>query len=191
MKIIICGIDKTGKDTLIKNLQNKLGYYPVIHHNKPQQLTCYSGDRTLELYQLTCFSNMFRILKSPNINIMMNRAHLGEFVYAQRYRNYSGDYVFELEKKHEINNYGDVFLILLTCSDTSIMVDDGESHDFSKKDEEQLDFIAAYDKSIIMHKLMLNVYDQKTQTYKSQEQIMDHVLSFLKITLAKTDFRVL
>ena len=191
MKIIICGIDKTGKDTLINNLQNALGYYPVIHHSKPQELKCYAGNRSLELYQKECFNNMFRILKAPNINIILNRTHLGECVYAERYRDYSGNYVFELEKSNEIQNYYDIFLILLTCSDTSIMVDDGESHDFSKKDEEQLDFIAAYDKSIIMHKLMLNVYDQKTQTYKTQEQIMDHVLSFLKITLAKTDFRVL
>lgn len=191
MKIIICGIDKTGKDTLIKNLQNKIGYYPVIHHTKPQSLKCYQSSRSLEQYQRECFSNMFRLLKAPSVNIMMNRAHLGEFVYAHRYRDYDGDYVFEYEENFNIQNYNDVFLILLTCSDTSIMVDDGESHDFSMKNAEQEDFISAYNKSIIMHKMMLNIYDPKTCYYKSEEAILEHVLSFLKISHAITDFRVL
>lgn len=191
MKIIIEGIDFTGKDTLIRNLQNKLGYYPVIHHSKPQQLKCYEGNKPLELYQKECFSNMFRILKSPNINIMMNRAHLGEFVYAHRYRDYDGDYVLKYEENFNIQNYDDVFLILLTCSNTSIMVDDGESHDFSMKNHEQEDFINAYNKSIIMHKMMLNIYDQKTNYYKSESEILQHVLSFLKIQHAITDFRVI
>ena len=121
----------------------------------------------------------------------MNRAHLGEFVYAHRYRDYDGDYVLKYEENFNIQNYDDVFLILLTCSNTSIMVDDGESHDFSMKNHEQEDFINAYNKSIIMHKMMLNIYDQKTNYYKSESEILQHVLSFLKIQHAITDFRVI
>ena len=39
-KILIEGIDFTGKDLLIDNLQNVLGCYPVIHHTKPLVLGC-------------------------------------------------------------------------------------------------------------------------------------------------------
>ena len=34
-----------------------------------------------------------------DINLIFNRSHLGETVYSPLYRGYSGDYVFDIEKK--------------------------------------------------------------------------------------------
>ena len=43
---------------------------------------------------------MFRLLSgAPNANIICNRAHLGECVYAPIYRGYWGEYVFDIENK--------------------------------------------------------------------------------------------
>lgn len=188
MRIVVEGLDRVGKSLLITNIIKSIGYHHVLHYGKPIQSPIYNN--SLEEYQTQSFIQGFELLIN-NTDIIFDRFILGEYVYSPRYRDYNGDYVFEYEKKYKINNYDDIFLILLTCSDTSIMVDDDDSHDFSKKDEEQLDFIKAYEKSIITHKLMLNVYDKTTHTYKSESVILDHVLSFLKIRLAHTDFRVL
>lgn len=188
MRIIIEGLDRVGKSLLITNIIKSIGYHHVVHYGKPIQSSIYNN--SLEEYQKQSFIKGFELLIN-NTDIIFDRFILGECVYAHRYRDYDGDYVFEYEENFNIQNYNDVFLILLTCSDTSIMVDDGESHDFSMKNAEQEDFISAYNKSIIMHKMMLNIYDPKTCYYKSEEAILDHVLSFLKISHAITDFRVL
>lgn len=63
-------------------------------------------------------------------------------------------------------------LILLTTSDWSFIKDDGESFDFSKKEEEQNDFIAAFNKSILPKKII----DVSTNgTYKKIDDILTEI----------------
>lgn len=181
--IIIEGIDRLGKDTLIQGLKNQLGYFQVIHYQKPEILDCYVKEaaRNMDLpdgmitanvnayaqkhYQLNSFRNMMKLLGS-DAKLILNRAHLGEFVYAPRYRNYSGDYVFELEKSFFAGGFKETFLdttllVLLHTSSFDFIKDDGQSFDFDRKDEEQMDFIRAFEKSDIKHKLLLDVHDGK------------------------------
>ncbi len=35
-------------------------------------------------------------------HIISDRAHLGEYVYAEKYRGYDGAYIFDLEKEYSI-----------------------------------------------------------------------------------------
>jgi hypothetical protein len=174
--IIIEGIDRLGKDTLIKEIMNRLGYFQVIHYQKPEILDFILSDvrRLMDLpdeivndtvismaykrYQQQSFLNMMKLLSS-DASLILNRAHLGEFVYSPRYRNYSGDYVFDLEKQSECLDT--TLLIVLHTSSFDFIEDDGLSFDFNKKDDEQMDFIRAFEKSNIKHKLLLDVNDGK------------------------------
>lgn len=173
--IIIEGVDRLGKDTLIKNLLNQLGYFQVVHYQKPELLHKYQADMlermpnappethkqgALRAYQQESFKNMFSMLASPG-RFILNRAHLGEMVYAPRYRKYDGSYVLDLEENDSL--VGDALdttlLILLHTSSFAFIRDDGESFDFDAKEAEQLDFTRAFERSLFRHKLMVDVHD--------------------------------
>ena len=49
------------------------------------------------------YDDMFKLMinsKDKDINLIFNRSHLGETVYSPLYRGYSGDYIFDIEKKY-------------------------------------------------------------------------------------------
>ncbi len=161
---IIEGIDRLGKDTLITNIQKALGHHFVLHYSKPQKLPAYSND--LEKYQRESFHHGFALLNSiqyhaiPNTAptpLIFNRFHLGEAVYADLYRGYNGKYVFDFEDLWAANRLTSAKLILLTTSDFSFIQDDGESFDFSKKEQEQEIFKDAFARSSFQNKSIIDV----------------------------------
>lgn len=161
---IIEGIDRLGKDTLIANIQKALGHHFVLHYSKPQKLPAYGND--LEKYQRESFHHGFALLDSlqyhagPNntqMPLIFNRFHLGEAVYADLYRGYNGKYVFDLEDRWRADRMTRTKLILLTTSDFSFIQDDGESFDFSKKEQEQEIFKDAFEKSSFPNKSIIDV----------------------------------
>lgn len=165
---IIEGVDRLGKDTLIANIQQALGHHFVIHYDKPKKLPCYGND--LQLYQQESFDHGFRLLHaietdqfvSWHMPTIFNRFHLGEVVYSNLYRGYSGDYVFTLEKQHRAERMERTKLILLTTSDFSFIQDDGESFDFSKKEQEQEIFKDAFARSSFPNKTIVDVSSNGT-----------------------------
>lgn len=169
MKIIIEGVDRLGKSSLIEGLLNKLGYHIVLHYQKPLKLECYNND--LKKYQYESFKHGFNLLKS-NECVIMDRFHLGEVVYSPRYRSYDGSYVYSMEDLSTKIN-----LILLTTSDFSFISDDGESFDFSRKEEEQDSFIEAFYKSNIINKFIIKVNDGNK--FRSKDEVLSDVLSKL------------
>jgi thymidylate kinase len=173
--IIIEGVDRLGKSSLVQGIQDEFGFFQTMHFQRPSILETYLKEARIELnrapgvlddemksyalrkYQNDSFANMFRLLNSSG-RLILDRAHLGESVYAKRYRSYSGDYVFSMEAVAENASAIDTtLLVLLHTSDFSFIKDDGESFDFSKKEEEQNDFIRAFEKSKIKHKVMVDV----------------------------------
>lgn len=176
--IIVEGVDRLGKTSLIAGLQQHLGGFQVLHYEKPILLDKHINDaksrlnrnevdadvkrEALKSYQINSFSTMFHALSSGG-RFIMDRAHLGEAVYGPRYRQYDGSYVYDLERSF-INDRGSKFhettlLVFLHTSDFSFIQDDGDSFDFSKKDEEQNDFMRAFDRSEIIHKVAIDVSD--------------------------------
>jgi len=169
--VILEGIDRLGKNTVGEGLLERLGFMQVVHYQKPVllkkyiDLAAYSAVNVtksdddlkrdaLKAYQFASFESMFNMLKS-DAKMLLNRAHLGELVYSPRYRGYDGSYVFEQEER--LCPLDEVLLVLLHTSDFSFISDDGESFDFEKKEDEQLDFVRAFERSKITHKLMLDV----------------------------------
>lgn len=178
MQIAVEGLDRLGKDTLINNLLSTIGYHSVIHYSKPIFPNSYSKDKTTALkeYQVDSFSNGFDLCMS-GANIIFNRFHIGEVVYAHRYRGYSGQYVYDIE-----NQYPTVCqhlnLILLYTDNFNFVQDDGQSFDFSKRAEEMADFEEAFDASNIKNKIKINVHNG-TGGYKSKDTVLQEVLTFI------------
>jgi len=177
--IVIEGVDRLGKDSLIDGIQQKLGYFLTLHYQKPLKLDVYAGfTDPLRHYQEMSFHTMFNILNG-NDRVILNRAHLGEVVYAPRYRGYDGSYVFHLEElfaKTTSHYREQSLLVLLTTSNFGFIQDDGMSFDFSKKEEEQADFIAAFDKSMFTNKILIDVA-AKDGGYRPKEDILQEVLN--------------
>lgn len=173
MNIIIEGLDRLGKSTLAANLEHRLGCFTHIHFGKPPVLSCYLQEvgatsfnfstsealKAKALYQRESFKLMFKLLSGPG-RFILDRAHLGEAVYAKRYRSYDGDYVFNYETIEHGNALANTLLVLLVNYDPKLeerLVDDGQSFDWSKRKEEQDDFISAFNRSRFVNKLLLPV----------------------------------
>lgn len=175
-QFMIEGLDFLGKSSLISDIQNTLGYHQVIHFEKPKKLDAYAGD--LYQYQRASFENLLHALRAPFFNVICDRAHLGEAVYADLYRGYSGDYVFNLEHFFRLQDLRGLRLILLT-EDFSIsnhFKDDGQSFDPSKRIEEQQRFISAFEKSIIRDKQIICVTDPKTGGFRDRKDVLQEAL---------------
>lgn len=178
-KFLIDGVDRLGKSTLTQGLLDALGYHLCIHYDKPKVLSAYENTKDPRgVYQFECNKGMFNLLYSE-VPIIFDRTHLGEMVYAPLYRKYSGDYVLAMEADLAHNKtytyQDDVLLILLTTSNFDIVTDDGQSFDFSKKEDEQAMFKEAFGKSRLT-KIMVDVHDGKSG-YKSKQQILAEVLN--------------
>jgi thymidylate kinase len=176
-KFLIEGIDRLGKSTLISNIQHKLGYHQVLHFSKPLKLECY-GD-SLRAYQEMSFRNMFTMLSSPFSRIICDRAHLGEDVYSPFYRQYPGDYVFELEHAFHVQENKNVRLILLTedFETSKHFLDDGDSlGPITARAAEQARFVSAFEKSIIADKRAICVTDQGLGGFRTPRDILAEAL---------------
>lgn len=176
--IIIEGVDRLGKDTLINSLLNKLGYFQVVHYQKPAKLDFYSND--LRAYQEASFNQMFNMLSIGGM--LLNRAHLGEVVYSPRYRGYDGSYALELEGEYPAALENSL-LVLLTASSWDPITDDGLSFNFDKKSEEQQDFISAFNRSMIRDKLIIDV--TTNNQFKPRDEILREVLDAYYILLCR------
>jgi thymidylate kinase len=192
---IVEGLDRLGKGTLIQGIQNQFGFYQVIHFSKPQVLDKYRvesstatgvayGDFRADVlyrYQRDSFKNMFRMMMSnvPSVKIIFDRAHLGEAVYSNMYRGYDGNYVFDIEREYAADMAFNVRLILLTeAFETSKhFVEDGESFDPTKREEEQMLFLNAFAKSIIPDKRIICVTDKSTGQFRNKQEILQEAIS--------------
>lgn len=177
--IIIEGLDFLGKSALVNSIRNHSGYYEVIHFCKPQVLDAYQhADKpAVQLYQEESFRNSMLLAKA-GARIIFDRWHLGECVYAPMYRGYPGDYVFDFERRHHLDN-GNIRLILLTedFSRSKHFVDDGLSlGGQADRAKEQTLFVDAFNRSIIRDKRIICVTDEDG-SFRPKEDILAEALA--------------
>jgi hypothetical protein len=88
--------------------------------------------------------------------------------------------VFDLERKfthdHGSKFANNTLLVLLQSSNFDFIQDDGLSYDFSQKEAEQNDFIRAFERSEIVHKILIDVYDGKSG-FVPKQLILDTVIT--------------
>lgn len=180
--IILCeGPDRCSKDTQIKLIQ-------PLFTDKPLHVLHYSNYKGFESpeeskeYSYNIYKSMFELLYSTYTknHFILNRSHIGEYVYAQMYREYSGDYIYNLElyqKRTHPDFWNTIKLItFIDEAENLIKRDDGLSHtiDPIKKQEEINRFVIATEKSNIIHKKIINIDG------KNIEQVFSEVKGFLK-----------
>jgi thymidylate kinase len=166
--IIIEGTDNVGKDTqqdlIIENMSDnvfhKLHYSALPFKDDKDKHSSYSKKLYETMFRLMMKSKLAHKPGDLDINLIFNRSHLGETVYSPLYRGYSGDYVFDIEKKFTKALREDLYLITLVNDPHTILKrDDGKS--FYGNEEEikaEVDgFTRAHRKSTIKNKLLVNV----------------------------------
>jgi len=166
--IIIEGTDNVGKDTqqdlIIENMSDyvfhKLHYSSLPFKNDKDKHATYSKKLYETMFQLMMKSKLASKKGDLDIKLIFNRSHLGETVYSPLYRGYSGDYVFDIEKKYTKALREDLYLITLVNDPHTILKrDDGKS--FYGNEEEvkaEVDgFTRAHRKSTIKNKLLINI----------------------------------
>jgi len=183
--IIIEGTDNVGKDTqqdlIIKKMDNN-----VFHKLHYSSLPFKDDKEKHGTYSKKLYDDMFKLMMKTkigntkndkeSINLIFNRSHLGETVYSPLYRGYSGDYVFEIEKKYTKALREDLYLITLTNDPHTILKrDDGKS--FYGNEEEvkaEVDgFRRAHRLSTIKNKLHVDVGTM------SAEEVSNIIIEFL------------
>tara|TARA_B100001094_G_C18096985_1_gene753526 strand:- start:393 stop:1004 length:612 start_codon:yes stop_codon:yes gene_type:complete len=166
--IIIEGTDNVGKDTqqnlIIERMDNhvfhKLHYSSLPFRDDKNLHATYSKKMYDGMFKLMMKSKLAEQKDDEPINLIFNRSHLGETVYSPLYRGYSGDYVFDIEKKYTKALREDLYLITLTNTPHNILKrDDGKS--FYGNEEEvkaEVDgFKRAHKLSTIKNKLHVDV----------------------------------
>lgn len=148
MNYVVMGIDRIGKDTFI---ENNFPTHKKIHLTKPPK------DVDPLTFSKSEYCDYF-INLARNDNLVYNRGHIDEFVYAPIYRKYSTHWLTIMEKEFAQAVANTVFILLYT-DNFDMMVDDGLSHDFNRKEEEQALFHKYFDESKMINKVKIKVND--------------------------------
>lgn len=156
--------DNVGKTTLIngiKNYFNDYTFHTIHYSNVKQESTEKVIEYSKKMYR-EMFNYMLNSIKFNKSGIICDRSHIGEMVYGPIYRNYSGEYVIDIEK--EFSNiksiWDNIFLITLYDEPENLIArDDGLSFstNLEKKQNEINNFLKAHDKSTIKNKLTINI----------------------------------
>ena len=169
MIIIVEGMDRAGKDTLINNLRSviKTPRITVLHEGKPPKGV--DQQEWSENHYLHFMAALVDHADSGS-TVICNRSHLGETVYGPMFRGINADHIWELEKQfvNDINGdycFSDVFLIVLVDDPKNLAARaDGNSNE---ETIEQIvlvktKFEEAFDKSAIPSKRLINIAGMTT-----------------------------
>lgn len=165
MNFVVTGIDRIGKNTFIERVLNG---YKQIHLNKPPK------DKDPLTWSKSQYLDYFMTLAYQD-HVVFNRGHWDELIYAPRYRDYNPNYVRIMEDEYRDELKNTIFILLYT-TDFSIMQDDGLSHDFNRRQEEQEDFIKKFQESKL-NKMMIQV--NEGDHYASHETINQRFIEAL------------
>ena len=153
--------DRAGKNTQISLIIKRQPHltFQTLHYST---LPFKSAD-FYKSYSAKMYDDMFKMmlgLKDSEISLIFNRSHLGETVYSPLYRDYSGDYIFDIEKGY-VNDLKDKLYLITLIGDPNIIQrrDDGLSHSSKLEDiQREVDlFTAAHRKSYIKNKILINI----------------------------------
>ena len=186
--IIIEGIDRVGKDTLIKGLfdtitENKQN---IIYRHFKSPLGDTDEDKIF--YQKESFKREFDFYLSIKHNgylnkdnvFVWNRSHIGEYVYGKMYRNYNPDWIYDLEQLYMVDYNIEIYLILLKA-DAQFACDNDDGNSFTKElDKKQMEidlFEEAFRKSLIKNKITIKV--NEGNEFKHHKEIFRDIKKFV------------
>jgi thymidylate kinase len=182
--IIIEGTDNTGKDTLISKIIERYSIVTIIHCGKPYSKK-YSSIEQDVLFNAYCDAIINNEFSSSNI-IIMNRSHIGEYVYGTLYRNRSKkevmNMIYDINNKFNSKKDLEVYYIQMICGSAKLLKDneDGQSLSCGKADkilrESEL-FKEAYDDMNIENKKL--IYVNNGDQFRTREDIFTEAINFI------------
>lgn len=197
MVVLFDGLDNTGKTTQIQKLvsyfANKDMISTVCKYSKFDKLDKQKEEKFSKRFYKDYFEKIVnwpdKVTPDPayvaedNIhyihdnNLILDRGHISEAVYASMYRSYSGDYVWDLEKCLE-NKYNTYLIVLIDSVEKAVEREDGLSlsnGDAGKINIEISKFTEAYKKSCIPNKILIDINGF------SIEEVFAQIIKFLDI----------
>ena len=179
MVVLFDGLDNTGKTTQIQKLvsyfANKDMISTVCKYSKFDKLDKKKEEKFSKRFYKDYFEKIVnwpdKVIPDPayiaedNIhyihdnNLILDRGHISEAVYASMYRSYSGDYVWDLEKCLE-NKYNIYLIVLIDSVEKAVEREDGLSLSNGNADKINIEiskFAEAYKKSCIQNKIIIDI----------------------------------
>lgn len=184
MKLVIVeGTDNTGKDTLISKLIEKYPTVTIIHCGKPysKKYSSLEQDSLFDIYA----SNIINKKYDNTHLLIMNRSHIGEYVYGVLYRGRDEDDVFEMiehiDEKIMSRSDLDVYYIQLLCSSEELLSRNEDNKSLSNGNKEKIlkekeKFEEIYSVSKLRKKL---IYVNDGDNFKSRDTIFNEVWRFI------------
>jgi thymidylate kinase len=167
MVTVFEGPDRVGKSTQILNLKRHLEHT----RSMPSHIMHYSNLKIVEediIHASKCYyKEMFEFTQLADklyASLILDRSHIGESVYSPLYRNYDGDYVFDMEQRYNT----EYFLLFVFIADPEVLIKREDGISFStdleiKKKEIEL-FKLAFNKSHIKNKYLIDVTNKDVNT---------------------------
>ena len=179
MVVLFDGLDNTGKTTQIQKLvsyfANKDMISTVCKYSKFDKLDKKKEEKFSKRFYKDYFEKIVnwpdKVIPDPayiaedNIhyihdnNLILDRGHISEAVYASMYRSYSGDYVWDLEKCLK-NKYNIYLIVLIDSVEKAVEREDGLSLSNGNADKigiETSKFAEAYKRSCIQNKIIIDI----------------------------------
>ena len=180
---IVEGCDRTGKDTLINKLKEHFSNTIELHCGVPD-----SNSSLYDYYYDGLIHNTLDAYYNKNCNaIIHNRSMYGEYVYGPKYRHEDRYNVSLIIKNLELGQLktfiseSELYFILLTSSNTDLLVKNDDGNSISNKAEdinyELESFNDIFDRSKIKNKL--KVFVNNNDSFRSKNDIYNEVLSFI------------
>lgn len=132
MIIIVEGQDRCGKDSVIDFIKAKYFSSAVFHEVKYTKINSIYGWNGYKEYKELLYRDAMRLVMTAainNINLILNRSWISEYVYASLYRGYEPKHLFIQENDYFTDGILDnVFLIVLTDKEDNLVKrEDGNS----------------------------------------------------------------
>ena len=171
MNVIFEGPDNVGKGTTITNFRNKYNetawsniYYTGVKMEPKMQYS----------YMVNLFGKMWKIFELDNI--ISDRSHISEAVFASMYRGMKPTSIDILFKQEKYYKGPKTILIMLIDSPLNLLErEDGLSHSqtIEQKEKEINLYLDMYERSDLP-KMVVNVYD------KDPDQVIEYIDKMLK-----------
>lgn len=180
MILIIEGMDRCGKSTLVEQLRKRYFTNPktIVHHSSSPPKVEDPNQWEITHYS-SLFEHSFDLSMNQYFDIIFDRFHLGAIVYGQKYRNANPENIYAIENMF-ISPTDDIALVLLTDWTTQIIVredDNSLESTPAEFDETRAAFEEAFGRSIIPNKLHINISENGgfKNTYETVTQFLDGV----------------
>ena len=182
--IIIEGTDNTGKDTIISKILERFPTTTLIHCGKPFSKK-YSAKEQDQLFS-TYVNNIVKGKYDSTHCIIMNRSHIGEYVYGTLYRNRNElevlKMIIENNRILTSDENLEIRYVQLLCTSDKLLSnnEDGKSLSEGKLDKISIEikkFKEIFDCCNIPKKL---VYVNSGDNFRTRESIFNEVWKFIE-----------